>query len=64
MVVDSYRAVITEPSNPSVYLMLADAWCEMGQEYDHAKEVLAAGRRLCVERSKQLTSHYDESWIR
>ena len=60
MVVDSYRAVITEPSNPRVYLMLADAWCEMGQEYDHAKEALATGRRLCKEGVEQLTNRYDE----
>ena len=60
MVVDSYRAVITEPSNPRVYLLLADAWYEMGREYDHTKEALATGRRLCKEGVEQLTNRYDE----
>ena len=58
--VDSYRAVITDPSNPKVYLLLADAWCEMGREFDNAKEALATGRRLCKEGIDQLTSRYDE----
>ena len=60
MVVDSYRAVITDPTNPRVYLLLADAWCEMGQEFENAKEALATGQRLCKEGSEQLTSRYDE----
>ena len=60
MVIDSYRAVISDPSNPRVYLLLADAWCEMGHEFDNAKEALATGRRLCKEGIDQLTSRYDE----
>ena len=60
MVVDSYRAVITDPTNPRVYLLLADAWCEMGQEFENAKEALATGQQLCNEGSEQLTSRYDE----
>lgn len=60
MVIDSYRAVITDPTNPRVYLLLADAWCEMGHEFDNAKEALATGQRFCKEGTEQLTSRYDE----
>jgi len=49
MVIDSYRTVITDPINPRVYLLLADAWCEMGHEFDNAKEALATGQRFCKE---------------
>ena len=45
MVVDSYRAIITDPTNPRVYLLLADAWYEMGQEFENAKEALAPSNR-------------------
>lgn len=60
MVVESYRATITDPTNPRVYLLLADAWCEMGHEYDHAKEAIVTGQRFCKDRSKELASRYDE----
>ena len=43
-----------------MYLLLADAWCEMGQEFENAKEALATVRQLCKEGSEQLTSRYDE----
>jgi len=60
MVIDSYRAIVTDPTNPRVYLLHADAWLEMGKEYKHAKGAIATGQRLCKEGTEELAKRYEQ----
>jgi len=60
MVIDSYRAIVTDPTNPRVYLLHADAWLEMGKEYGYAKEAIATGQRMCKEGREELDKHYEQ----
>ncbi|XP_065884640.1 uncharacterized protein [Dysidea avara] len=60
MVIESYRAIVTDPTNPRVYLLHADAWLEMGKEYRYAKEALATGQRMCKEGREELAKRYEQ----
>jgi len=60
MVIDSYRAIVTDPTNPRVYLLHADAWLDMGKEYNYAKEAIATGQRVCKEGKEELAERYEQ----
>ena len=60
IVIDSYRVIVTDPTNPRVYLLHADAWLEMGKEYGYAKEAIATGQRMCKEGREEIAKRYEQ----